>query len=214
MEALHSIFKSFSQLLDSFNFRSQSDEGSKETTPQSVPEPDLSLAIEDERTLAGIKQFFIDVEKEEWRFDTLCDLYETVTITQALIFCNTCERVSSLTKMLQSRGLTVSMMHVDMDQTQRQAAMKEYRTGLSRFLTTTDSLRRSIEVAQIPLIINYDMPTSKEDYLLRVGGRGRFGRKGVVLNFITAEDTRTVRDIEQCYATQILEMPMDIADII
>ncbi|KAI0294239.1 P-loop containing nucleoside triphosphate hydrolase protein [Multifurca ochricompacta] len=135
-------------------------------------------------------QFYIAVEKEEWKLDTLCDLYETVTITQAVIFCNTRRKVDWLTEKMHGREFTVSAM-------------------------------------QVSLVINYDLPTNRENYIHRIGRGGRFGRKGVAINFVTTEDVRMLRDIEpidiylltsigvsEFYNTQIDEMPLNVADLI
>ncbi|KAI9445901.1 P-loop containing nucleoside triphosphate hydrolase protein [Lactarius indigo] len=165
----------------------------------------------DELTLEGIKQFYIAVEKEEWKLDTLCDLYETVTITQAVIFCNTRRKVDWLTEKMHAREFTVSAMHGDMEQKQREVLMKEFRSGSSRVLITTDLLARGIDVQQVSLVINYDLPTNRENYIHRIGRGGRFGRKGVAINFVTTEDVRMLRDIEQFYNTQIDEMPLNVA---
>ncbi|KAI7903364.1 ATP-dependent RNA helicase eIF4A [Cokeromyces recurvatus] len=185
-----------------------------EVTKKFMRDPIRILVKRDELTLEGIKQFYIAVDKEDWKLDTLCDLYETVTITQAVIFCNTRRKVDWLTDKLQAREFTVSAMHGDMDQAQRDVIMKEFRSGSSRVLITTDLLARGIDVQQVSLVINYDLPSNRENYIHRIGRGGRFGRKGVAINFVTNEDVRTMRDIEQFYNTQIDEMPMNVADLI
>jgi len=185
-----------------------------EVTSKFMREPVRILVKRDELTLEGIKQFYVAVEKEEWKLDTLSDLYETVTITQAVIFCNTRRKVDWLTDKLHAREFTVSAMHGDMSQEQREVIMKEFRSGSSRVLITTDLLARGIDVQQVSLVINYDLPANRENYLHRIGRGGRFGRKGVAINFVTSEDVRMLRDIESFYNTQIEEMPMNVADLI
>ncbi|CAI4216554.1 unnamed protein product [Parascedosporium putredinis] len=185
-----------------------------EVTTKFMRDPVRILVKKDELTLEGIKQFYIAVEKEEWKLDTLSDLYETVTITQAVIFCNTRRKVDWLTEKLTSRDFTVSAMHGDMDQAQRDLIMKEFRSGSSRVLIATDLLARGIDVQQVSLVINYDLPANRENYIHRIGRGGRFGRKGVAINFVTADDVRMMREIEQFYSTQIEEMPMNVADLI
>lgn len=172
------------------------------------------LVKKDELTLEGIKQFFVNVEKEAWKNETLCDLYEAISITQAVIFCNTRRRVDELTKHLQDKNFTVSAMHGDMDQKTRDCIMKEFRTGSSRVLITTDLLARGIDVQQVSLVINFDLPKNRENYIHRIGRSGRFGRKGVAINFVTSETERILKDIENYYNTQVEEMPMNIADLI
>uniref|UniRef100_T1JDI0 RNA helicase n=1 Tax=Strigamia maritima TaxID=126957 RepID=T1JDI0_STRMM len=157
-----------------------------EVTKRFMRNPIRILVKKEELTLEGIKQFYVGVEREEWKLDTLCDLYETLTITQAVIFCNTRRKVDWLTEKMNQREFTVSAMHGDMDQKERDVIMREFRSGSSRVLITTDLIGRG----------------------------GRFGRKGVAINFVIEEDKRTLKDIEQFYNTQIEEMPMNVADLI
>merc|ERR1712029_37039 len=160
-----------------------------EVTTKFMREPVRILVKKDELTLEGIKQFYIAVEKEEWKLDTLSDK-------------------------LTARDFTVSAMHGDMDQGQRDVIMKEFRSGSSRVLIATDLLARGIDVQQVSLVINYDLPANRENYIHRIGRGGRFGRKGVAINFVTDEDKRTLHDIEKFYNTRIDEMPMNVADLI
>jgi len=172
------------------------------------------LVKRDELTLEGIKQFYVAVDKEDWKFDTLCDLYETLTITQAIIYCNTRRKVDWLTDKMGQRDFTVSSMHGDMNGQERELIMKEFRSGSSRVLITTDLLARGIDVQQVSLVINYDLPANRENYIHRIGRSGRFGRKGVSINFVTNDDVRAMRELEAFYNTQIDEMPMNVADLI
>jgi translation initiation factor 4A len=172
------------------------------------------LVKKDELTLEGIRQFYVAIEKEEWKLDTLCDLYETLTITQAIIYCNTRRKVDFLADQMTKRDFTVSTMHAELDQKERDLIMREFRSGSSRVLISTDLLARGIDVQQVSLVINFDLPQNMENYLHRIGRSGRFGRKGVAINFVTNNDVRSMKDIEKYYHTQIEEMPMDIADMI
>ena len=217
-----------------------------EVTTRFMREPIRILVKKEELTLEGIRQFYVSVEREEWKLDTLCDLYETLTITQAVIFCNTRRKVDWLTEKMHQRDFTVSAMHGDMDQKERDVIMREFRSGSSRVLITTDLLARGIDVQQVSLVINYDLPTNRENYIhrlvsisiffgvldnisniigfshdndtiflpFRIGRGGRFGRKGVAINFVTDDDKRTLNDIEKFYNTRIDEMPMNVADLI
>eukprot|EP00037_Helgoeca_nana_P000126 m.20309 g.20309 ORF g.20309 m.20309 type:complete len:396 (-) comp10181_c0_seq1:312-1499(-) len=181
-----------------------------EMTKKFMTDPIRILVKRDELTLEGIKQFFIAVEKEEWKFDTLCDLYDTLTITQAVIFCNTKRKVDWLSEQMREANFTVSAMHGDMPQKERNAIMEEFRGGASRVLITTDVWARGLDVQQVSLVINYDLPTNREQYIHRIGRSGRFGRKGVAINFAKSDDIRVLRDIEQFYSTQIDEMPAEV----
>ncbi|KAF7019538.1 hypothetical protein CFC21_032703 [Triticum aestivum] len=183
-------------------------------TSKFMTDPVRILVKRDELTLEGMKQFFVAVEKEEWKFDTLCDLYDTLTITQAVIFCNTKRKVDWLTERMRTNNFTVSAMHGDMPQKERDAIMSEFRSGTTRVLITTDVWARGLDVQQVSLVINYDLPNNRELYIHRIGRSGRFGRKGVAINFVRKDDIRILRDIEQYYSTQIDEMPMNVADLI
>lgn len=162
----------------------------------------------DELTLEDIKQFYVAVEKEEWKLDTLSDLYKTVTIPKVIIFCNTRRKAEWLADKLTARDIIVSAMHGDMTSAQRYLIMKGYRSGSSRVLIATDLLARGIDVQQGSLVINYDLPANCENYIHRIS------RNGVSINFVTAEDVCMMREIEQFYSTQIEEMPTNVADLI
>jgi ATP-dependent RNA helicase len=165
------------------------------------------LVKRDEITLDGIKQFLIAVEREEWKFDTLCDLYDHLTITQAVIFCNTRKKVDWLAHKMVQNNFTVSSMHGDMKQNERDAIMFKFRAGDSRVLITTDVWSRGLDVQKVSLVINYDLPNNRENYIHRIGRSGRFGSTGIAINFVRNDDIRILRDIEQYYSTQIDEMP-------
>jgi len=172
------------------------------------------LVKKDELTLDGIKQFYLDVIKEDWKLESLCDLFETLTITQSVIFANTRRKVDWLTEKMRARDFTVSSSHGDMDQNRRDVIMREFRSGSSRVLITTDLLARGIDVQQVSLVINYDLPSQPENYLHRIGRSGRFGRKGVAINFVCKEDEVTLKNIQKFYKTVIEELPSHITELI
>mmetsp|Transcript_20733 Transcript_20733/g.42657 ORF Transcript_20733/g.42657 Transcript_20733/m.42657 type:complete len:412 (-) Transcript_20733:1221-2456(-) len=213
-EQIYDIFKFLPEQVQVCLFSATMPLDVLEVTDRFMREPIRILVKKDELTLEGIKQFYIAVDREEWKLETLCDLYETLTITQAIIYCNTRRKVDWLQEEMQKRDFTVSCMHGDMDQRERDIIMREFRTGSSRVLITTDLLARGIDVQQVSLVINFDLPTNRENYIHRIGRSGRFGRKGVAINFLTEGDVRYLRDIEQFYTTEISEMPMDVADLI
>jgi len=146
-------------------------------TQRFMRDPIRILVKRDELTLEGIRQFYIAVDREEWKLDTLCDLYETVTITQAIIYCNSRRKVDWLTDQMRRRDFTVSAMHGDMDMKEREIIMKEFRSGSSRVLITTDLLARGIDVQQVSLVINYDLPTNNENYIHRIGRSDALGAR-------------------------------------
>lgn len=183
-------------------------------TKKFMTDPVRILVKRDELTLEGLKQYFIAVEKEDWKFDTLCDLYDTLTITQAVIFCNTKTKVDWLAGKMKEANFAVVSMHGDMSQSERESIMTDFRQGNSRVLISTDVWARGIDVQQVSLVINYDIPLNRENYIHRIGRSGRFGRKGVAINFVADEEIRLLHDIEQYYSTQIDEMPVNISDMV
>jgi translation initiation factor 4A len=171
----------------------------------------------DELTLEGINQYYINVEKEDWKLDVLCDLYETITVSQTVIFCGSKKKVIWLQKELEDREFTTSIIHGDMFNDERMKVMNEFRSGSSRILISTDLLARGIDVQQVSLVINYDMPhgiEGRDNYIHRIGRSGRFGRKGVAINFLKYEDINMMREIETFYSTQIEELPANISDLL
>ena len=185
-----------------------------EMTGKFMTDPVRILVKREKLTLDDIKQFYVNVEKEEWKFDTLCDLYDTLTITQAVIFCNTRKKVDWLTGKMRENNFTVSSMHGEMPQAEREVIMGEFRKGETRVLITTDVWARGIDVQQVSLVINYDLPFKRESYIHQIGRSGRFGRKGVAINFVKEDDVRGLKDIERFYSTRIKEMPSNVADLI
>ncbi|GKV07148.1 hypothetical protein SLEP1_g18949 [Rubroshorea leprosula] len=184
-----------------------------EMTNKFMTDPVRILVKRNQLSLEGIRQYIINVEKEEWKFDTLLDLYETLTIRSAIIFCNTKKKVDWLTEKMRSNDFPVSSMHGDMPQKERDAIMAEFRSGLTRVLITTDIWARGLDVKQVSLVLNYDLPLSRELYIHRIGRSGRFGRKGIAINFVRSDDSKILRDIERYYGIHLPEMPTNVADL-
>jgi len=211
-DQIYKIFKTLHPEVQVCLFSATMPQDILELTKKFMREPVRILVKEAELTLEGINQYYIPLEKEEWKLEVLVDLYETLTIAQCIIYCNTQRKADGLAEELRKRDFTVSVMHAGLDQEERQLVMREFRSGSSRVLISTDLLARGIDVQQVSLVMNYDVPRSIESYLHRIGRSGRFGRKGTAINFVTHRDVRAIRDIERHYATQIEELPADIAD--
>ncbi|MGH0179370.1 UNVERIFIED_CONTAM: hypothetical protein FKN15_001383 [Acipenser sinensis] len=160
-----------------------------------------------------------ELAQQEWKLDTLCDLYETLTITQAVIFINTRRKVDWLTEKMHARDFTVSALHGDMDQKERDLIMREFRSGSSRVLITTDLLVVQLQSDHVTCCMAHSLAVAFLAMLCKfnigkIGRGGRFGRKGVAINMVTEDDKRTLRDIETFYNTTVEEMPMNVADLI
>jgi superfamily II DNA/RNA helicase len=172
------------------------------------------LVKTEELTLDGIKQYSINVEQQKYKFDTLCELYGLLTINQSIIYCNSLKSVEYLTKMLRENNFMVSYIHGQMQPQDRELTMADFRSGKSRVLVSTDLLSRGIDIQQVSVVINYDIPVKVESYLHRIGRSGRYGRKGVAINFMTLQDERRVREIERYYSTIIDPLPADINNLL
>ena len=172
------------------------------------------LVKNDELTLEGIRQFYINLEKTEYKFSTLCDIYELCSISQTIIYCNSKRSVDELYDKLVNENFSVECIHGDMTQEDRNRIMKEFRDGGSRVLISTDLLSRGIDIQQISVVINYDIPNNIESYIHRIGRSGRYGRKGTAINFLTNFDQRKMKEIEQYYGTQTEELPSNFSELL
>jgi len=185
-----------------------------ELTEKFMNKPRLILVKTEELTLEGIKQFYIDNEREDWKLDTFIDLFDVISVSQTMVYVNTKEKAEWLSNELRHRNFTVSIIHSDMKPADRTNIMKEFRSGSTRILISTDLLSRGIDVQQVSIVINYDLPFNKESYIHRIGRSGRFGRKGVAINFVTKYDMCYLNDIIRFYQTEIVAMPQNIQEFI
>lgn len=185
-----------------------------EIADQFMKDPVRIIVKTEELTLEGIRQYYINVEQEEWKIDVLRDIYNAISITSCVIFCNTRRKVDWLADVLQRDNFTVASTHGSLDSAERRKILDEFRAGATRILITTDLLARGIDVQHVSIVINFDLPANLESYLHRIGRSGRFGRKGVAINFVRNEDVTLLRDIERFYNTQIEEMPADISSVV
>ena len=160
-----------------------------------------------------ISQFYIDVETEEFKFDTLLDLYNLVSTSQTIIFCNTIRKIEWLEENLKKNNFPITVIHSNMTQVERDTVVKEFRDGKTRLLLTTDLLSRGIDIPQVNMVINYDLPVNKETYVHRIGRCGRFDKKGVSITLVRMKDpsdAKTLFRMKQFYKIDIKEMPADI----
>ena len=185
-----------------------------ETTARFMRTPLEVLVKTEELTLDGIKQYQINVEKQEYKFDTLCELYGLLTINQSIIYCNSLKSVEYLTRALKNNNFMVSSIHGHMTPQERELTMSDFRNGKCRVLVSTDLLSRGIDVQQVSVVINYDVPSKIESYLHRIGRSGRYGRKGVAINFVTDYDDKRIDSIQKYYSTMIEHLPQNISNLL
>ena len=185
-----------------------------ELTNKFMSDPIRILIDKENLTLEGIKQYYLGVEQESWKLATLYDLYEKLSISQSIIFVNSKRKADFLREQLEDNDYTVSCIHGDLTQNERNDIMNSFRNGASRILITTDIIARGIDVQTVSIVINYDIPRYREIYIHRIGRSGRFGRKGIAINFVTEREYNNLKDIQDFYQTEIIPMPENIKDLL
>jgi translation initiation factor 4A len=183
-----------------------------EMTTKFMKDPAKILVKNEELTLEGIKQYYVYLKKED-KLDVLFQIYRGIEIAQAIIYCNTKKSVETVSEELKKKGHMISSIHGDMKQFERDSVMRDFRSGVTRVLVTTDLLARGIDVYQVSLVINYEMPKEKETYIHRIGRSGRFGRKGNAINFVTPVEKEALEEIQKYYNTTIEQLPTDLSEL-
>jgi translation initiation factor 4A len=183
-----------------------------ELSKKFITDPINILVKREELTLEGIKQFYVGLEKRSHKIDTLIDLFETISVTQCIIFVNKKRDADNLYNILSENGFGVGLIIGSMQQEDRDKVIKSFRNGNTRVLITTGLLSRGFDVQQVSLVINYDVPNDKESYIHSSGRCGRWGRKGCVINLVTENEYESLKAIEKFYETQIEELPMNIGN--
>jgi len=166
----------------------------------------------------ALAQFYVDVEREEYKYPTITDLYNCISVGKAIIFCNRKSTIDWLAARMNEDDFTVSCIHADMSQEERDLRIKEFRSGASRVLLATDLIGRGMDIKEVSLVINYDLPSGRdyiEQYLHRVGRTARNGKSGCAINLITDDrrDRGVMHGIMDHYEMQISELPGDLAAI-
>lgn len=176
-------------------------------------DPIRILLPQDEVTLDGIKQYYVPLDREETKLVMLIDLYQYITINQSLIYVNKRQKAEWLAKQLSAQGFTLEYIHGDMEVAERKKRMEDFRSGSVRLLISTDLLARGIDVQQVSLVVNFELPLQRENYVHRIGRSGRYGKKGVAINLVCGDEMKTMRDIEDHYSTRIVEIPDDLSEL-
>ena len=163
-------------------------------------------------TLQGIQQFHFNLDNDEHKYTTLKDLFGTLSVSQAIIYCISIRRVDDLYEAMKHDEFPVERLHGSLDESERRAIYATFKNGSCRVLIATDLLARGIDIQQLSLVINFDLLRYKEKYIHRIGRSGRYGRKGVAINFVTERDLENMDIIKKHYNTMIEEMPQNIED--
>ena len=185
---------------------------SMNTIIQKIMRNPIKISVKREQlTLEGISQYFIAVDDDRQKYITLKNLFSYITLSHTIIYCNSIKRVQDLYEAMCEDGFPVCRIHGDMEKNERNKAFNEFRNGISRVLISSNVTARGIDIQQVSVVINFDLSKDVHTYLHRIGRSGRWGRKGVGINFITRRDIPQIKRIEEHYSTQIIEMPSDLS---
>jgi translation initiation factor 4A len=180
-------------------------------TEKFMRDPVKILVKTESITLEGILQYYVAIEDDTQKYRALKDLFHRLTLSQCIIYCNSIKRVMSLGEALSIDGFPVSCIHSGMEKDERMKAYTDFTSGASRVLISSNVTARGIDVQQVSTVVNFDIPKDIHTYIHRIGRSGRWGRKGMGINFVTSRDIRKMREIEQYYNTQIVELPAQFA---
>ncbi|XP_067095679.1 ATP-dependent RNA helicase DDX19A [Osmerus mordax] len=184
-----------------------------------IPDPNIIKLKREEETLDTIKQYYMVCKRNQDKFTAICNVYGAITIAQAMIFCHTRKTAAWLASQLCREGHQVALLSGEMTVEQRADVIQRFRDGKEKVLVTTNVCARGIDVEQVSIVINFDLPVDKdgktdnETYLHRIGRTGRFGKKGLAVNMVDSQYSMEVlREIEEHFNKKILKLNPDDPD--
>uniref|UniRef100_A0A3Q1NK64 RNA helicase n=3 Tax=Bovidae TaxID=9895 RepID=A0A3Q1NK64_BOVIN len=184
-----------------------------------VPDPNIIKLKREEETLDTIKQYYVLCNSRDEKFQALCNIYGAITIAQAMIFCHTRKTASWLAAELSKEGHQVALLSGEMVVEQRAAVIERFREGKEKVLVTTNVCARGIDVEQVSVVINFDLPVDKdgnpdnETYLHRIGRTGRFGKRGLAVNMVDSKHSMNILNrIQEHFNKKIERLDTDDLD--
>jgi len=210
-QKIHQIFQFMPQDLQVVLFSATLPPEILELTKAFMRNP-VRITMEAEKlNLECITQYYIALRHDGDKYDTLKDLFSVISVNQTIIYCNSIHRVTDLYKAMTDEGFSVCYIHSSMDKVERDKAFQSFRMGGFRVLISSDITARGIDVQQVSTVINFDITRCPHKYLHRIGRSGRWGRKGMAINFVTRQDSDTMRRIERHYGIEIKELPANFS---
>ena len=206
-EQVYNIFQFLNKDIQVALFSATLPESLNTLTDKFMRDPVRVLVKSEQLTLEGISQHFVALENDDQKYDTLKDLYGIFSLSQCIIYCNSVKRVQDLYDAMVADNFPVCQLHSSMTKEERNNSFREFSSGNMRVLISSNVTARGIDIQQVSTVINFDIPKCVHTYLHRIGRSGRWGRKGIGINFVTRRDTKNMREIEQHYHTQITELP-------
>ncbi|XP_076840463.1 ATP-dependent RNA helicase DDX19A [Brachyhypopomus gauderio] len=184
-----------------------------------VPDPNIIKLKREEETLDTIKQYYVLCRNKEDKFYALCNIYGAITIAQAMIFCHTRMIAAWLAVEMSNEGHQVALLSGELTVEQRAAVIERFREGKEKVLITTNVCARGIDVEQVSVVINFDLPLDSEGnpdnetYLHRIGRTGRFGKRGLAINMVDSDYSMGIlKAIEMHFNKKIVKLDTDDLD--
>jgi translation initiation factor 4A len=210
-DQVYNIFQYLNSEVQVCLFSATLPDGINTITDKIMRNPIRICVKREQLTLEGISQYFIAVNDDREKYTTLKNIFSFITLSHTIIYCNSIKRVQDLYEAMCEDGFPVCRIHSNMEKTDRDKAFNDFRNGTSRVMISSNVTARGIDIQQISVVINFDLPKCVHTYLHRIGRSGRWGRKGVGINFITRRDVPQIKKIEEHYSTQITEMPGELS---
>jgi translation initiation factor 4A len=211
-EQVYEIFKFFNEQVQVALFSATIPEELNDLVSRFMRDPIKILVKKEMLTLEGIEQFYVELADDHQKYLTIKDLYDTISMSQCIIYCNSVLRVKNLTEHMTSDQFPVICIHSDMSQEERVRVFNEFKQGAYRVLISSDITARGIDIQQVSVVINFDVPKNIHTYLHRIGRSGRWGRKGLAINLVAEHDMRKLKSIEEYYNISVRELPASFSD--
>jgi translation initiation factor 4A len=211
-EQIYNIFQMLPSSVQVALFTATLPENILELSTKFMRDPVNITMKAEELTLECIKQYYIALQNDNMKFDTLKDLFSMISVSQCIIYCNSVQRVSELYRAMTDEGFSVCAIHSSMTTDERAKEFANFRSGGFRVMISSNVTARGIDIQHVSTVINFDIPKCQFTYLHRIGRSGRWGRKGMSINFVTKQDIHLMRKIEGYYGIKIEELPSNFSD--
>ena len=206
-DQVYNIFKMFNNNIQVALFSATLPPNIHTITDKFMRDPVQIVVTPELLTLEGVKQYFIALDDDAQKYETIKDLFSNISVSQCFIYCNSVKRVISLYEAMTQDGFPVGCIHSEMDKVEREKSLREFRQGSIRVMISSNVTARGIDIQQVSVVVNFDIPKDVHTYIHRIGRSGRWGRRGVGINFMTRRDISKMNEIKSYYNAQIDEFP-------
>jgi translation initiation factor 4A len=210
-EQIYNIFQYFNEEVQVVLFSATMPDEMLKLTEKFMKDPVKITMKAEQLSLECIQQYYVALQNDHMKYDTLKDIFSIISVNQCIIYCNSVERVIELYNAMTADGFSVCCIHSSMDRLEREKTFYSFRNGGNRVLISSNVTARGIDIQQVSTVINFDIPKCHNTYLHRIGRSGRWGRKGFAINFITRHDIPILKRIENHYKINIKELPANFS---